>query len=321
MKKLQFILSTLFLLTFVGKISLFAQDDVCVCCSYSSLQYATDYENIFPHEIIKSKKIKQVIVYTAGHPSADSTKKLFPQYIEMKFKFNSNGYVTSRIHYYLGRPNHEYEFERNALGQITKQTFCYVDSLERKVPLPILTQITDFTYDKNHRLIEQKNRNNKGEIVPENKATYSIYEYDANGNLIKETNQLYFESLSKSTTDKSTTTYTYSNDSLTCVTKVNEKKILAPSMTDTITYDKNGKMLSDKKYFTKQTEVVFDNKYTYDDHGKLMLFEIKTGSLGGSECPDKGTFTDHYFYRADGLVEKIVNSYGVYSCAMEFEYL
>jgi hypothetical protein len=317
MKKGKFILLAVLFFILSGRIPVAGQNDVCVCASYSSLQYITDHENIFPPGKIKSEKIKQVVIYTTGHSSADSTTPLFQKYIDLKFNFDSDGYVSSRTHFYLGRSNHIYEFERNALKQITKQSMTYLDSLEQKTSF-MPPQVVDYVYDKNNRLILVKNRDFKGNIMPDKKATYQKYEYDKNGRLTKSTMQLYFEYVPNSTSIR-TTSYKYSKDGLTRITKTIDKSIKKFPSIDTTTYNHSGKTLSIRTYHTSVPTVMYYQKYNYDVNGNLT--SVETGPGGGSECPDKGKYTDHYFYSANGLVEKVINRYEIYSCVMNYEYL
>jgi hypothetical protein len=166
MKQMKIILLLVFIISAVN--SAFSQKEVCACASYSSLQYEINYENIFPHDTIRKEKITQVIIYTTGNSSENPSTPLFTKYIESKFHFDKNGYVSCRIQYRAGRPNEIYEFERNEAGQVTKQTFTYLDSLGQKY-LGFPPQITDYSYDNNNNLVLEKQRDVKGQIVDEKK--------------------------------------------------------------------------------------------------------------------------------------------------------
>lgn len=317
MKKGLFILLAALFFTLTAKIPLSGQNEVCGCASYSSLQYRKDYETIFPPDKMKSEKISQLIVYTTGHSSADSTVPLFQKYTELKFNFDHDGYVSSRTHYFLGRLNHIYEFERNALKQITKETMTYLDSLGQKIyTMPV--QIIDYTYDKNNKLILAKYRDFKGNIVPDQKAIYMKYEYDKKGRLHKLRTHMYFEYVPNNTFQR-TTTYKYSKDGLTCITETIDKSIKKFPVIDTTKYNDSGKILSIKTFHTPIDTVMYYQMYSYDVKGNLTT--VETGPGGGGECPDKGKYTDHYFYSANGLIEKVINSYEGYSCEMHYEYL
>lgn len=316
MKRLLILFATLFFIL-GGKLSLKSQNEVCDCASYSSLQYVKDYESIFPPAKIKKEKINQLFVYTTGHSSTDSTGPLFQKYTELKFNFDNDGCVSSRTHYYLGRLNHIYEFERNALKQITKATMTYLDSLGQKIyTMPV--QIIDYTYDKNSKLILVKYRDFKGNIVPDQKAIYMKYEYDKKGRLNKLKTHMYFEYVPNSTSQR-TTSYKYSKDGLTCITKTVDKSIKKFPVIDTTKYNDSGKILSIKTFYTPIDSVMYYQMYSYDVKGNLTT--VETGPGGPSECPDKGKYTDHYFYSTNGLIETVVNSYEGYSCEMHYEYL
>jgi hypothetical protein len=316
-QKNSFLLSLLFLI-FSGSTAV-AQKEICACASYSSLQFQTDYEDIFPHELIKSKNIKQAIIYTTGHSSNSPNNQLFSKYTELKFNFDNEGYVASRISYYLGSANHIDEFERNLAGRVTKQTFTYLDSLEQKINgFPV--NVIDFTYDKNGRLILRKNRDSKGNILDNAKASYTQYEYDTNDKLISETTQFYYE-YSIAYNSRDITRYTYANDNRLRIAKTTGGSYGKSVLIDSVIYNKENKLSSDKTYYSGSALSTFEKTYTYGREGKLITFSMKTAQQGGSECPGGGNYTDHYFYTSDGFVERITNSFGIYTCEMKFEYL
>lgn len=85
------------LILVISPIKLIGQEDICDCCSYSSLQYQQDYGEIFDPSLIKSNHIKEVIVYT--NPKNPFNSKDANKYREIKFKFNINGLVMSKTLY------------------------------------------------------------------------------------------------------------------------------------------------------------------------------------------------------------------------------
>ena len=160
----------------ISPIKLMGQDNICDCCSYSSLQYQQDYEEIFNPSIIKSNGIKEVMVYTGPKKSSDSIEII--KYREIKFKFNRNGRVISKTWYNrMGKPHSTYDLKRNKAGKIYKQIFNYIDSLEQKSS-SFGQEIIDFKYDSKNRLVKIKERGSKGQILADNKSMYTTIRYD-----------------------------------------------------------------------------------------------------------------------------------------------
>lgn len=314
----RYTLIILTILAYGAKAQVIEETDICACCSYNSLQYKQDYDDLFPPELMKAKKIKQVLVSTTAmnrqEPKQANTiyvkKPITPEYKEIKFNFNEKGIVLSKLWYNrMGKPHSIVRFTYDVKGNKTKETFCYVDSLEKDF-LPLAYEITDFTYNSTGRLITRKERNYKGEIMPDNKACYTKYEYDNAGKLILETRQFYYEgspvSINKTTTK-------YSENSLTAVSKMySDDKLIS---TYNKTYDNKWKLLSEKNL-----EYKFIKNYEYDSSNRLVKYESKAPVGTADECPEAGNFVDQYYYNTEGLLEKIVHSYGKYSCEMRFEY-
>jgi hypothetical protein len=317
MKTGKTILLKIFLFIVIGNTYAFSQIEVCSCASYSSLRFKTDYEDIFPHELIKSEKIKQAIIYTTGHSSIDSSQQLFSRYIELKLNFDNNGYVLSRIDYWHGFPHQIYEFERNTSGQIIKQTQTFLDSLEQKTDY-VASKIIDYTYDKKNRLVLEKNRDYTGKVVKGEKTNYKKYEYTTDDKLLRKTRHSYDRY--DHTYSSDTFSYTYSNDNLSCVTSTGTS-LKNAFIIDTLTYNKAGKLLLKRTFYSENTFGTYEESYTYSIEGKLLTYNTKMDARGGSECPGGGNYTDHYFYTSDGFVERITNSFGIYTCEMKFEYL
>src|SRR5437870_4275440 len=98
--KRYFLLVTLFLF----QLASFGQDSdysICDCCSYTMFQYENDYDNVFPPVQIKSNGIKEVTIYTISKQNQNlkdsSFKTIDPEYKEMIFRFNSDGYVLTQM--------------------------------------------------------------------------------------------------------------------------------------------------------------------------------------------------------------------------------
>ena len=76
-----------FLLILIPK-TISSQENICDCCSYSSLQYQQDYDEIFNPSLMKSYGFKEVMVKTESKSALDSIYS--NKYREMKFKFNDD---------------------------------------------------------------------------------------------------------------------------------------------------------------------------------------------------------------------------------------
>jgi hypothetical protein len=299
------ILTTLLAL---GAFCLQGQNNNCECCSYSSLQYRKNYEDILSPSLIKSKEINEVVVFT----HADST------YREMKFKFDQKGQVISRTWYNRkGKPHSIYEYERDGIGKIIRQTFTYLDSLERKSVDFLSPEIIDFTYDQKSRLLKSKERDEKGNKVDDAKANFTSYDYDNKGKIVKETRQ-YFYYLNEPETSKYVTHFTYNDNDLKGETKTYENDRLF--ITSKIVYNKNWKPLREDDYNNLLNEVASMTTYKYDALNRLVACDTKAGNGSGSECPDAGTYSEKYFYNTDGLLGEIIHTYGIVKCTMTFEY-
>ena len=163
MNKIKYII--IILIVGITPIKLLGQENVCDCCSYSSLKNQQDYNEIFDPILIKSEKIKEVLVFTKVKSISDTMQ--IKKYREIKFKFNKDGLVILKTHYNrMGKPHSIYELKRNRYGKIVQQIFNYADSLEQKSSLSS-PEIIDFTYDTRKRLLKIKERDYKGKILPE----------------------------------------------------------------------------------------------------------------------------------------------------------
>ena len=311
-------------------INLFAQDNqnMCECCSYGSLQYVEDYETVFPKKLIASKKIKEVIIYTTGHnrikkddlKNANTIviqKPLTSEYKELKFKFNDDGLVISRTEYILGRPHMKYDFERNNPGLIVKETAYYIDSTEQISTYELGKDIKDYKYDAKGRLIQKKERDYNGTIVPDAQASFMQFEYDVKNRMVKRIRQIYID-FEGSTTHRNITTYRFDNMNYSASYKMNDDGELFA--TGKMTYTKDWKILSDKSYNNKLKKNSFDIEYEYMEDGRISLFKITAGEGAGSECPDGGSYTDEYIYNDEGLLDGILHHYNNYTCEMRFVY-
>ena len=282
------------------------------CCSHSSLKLGDEYESIFPRLAIKKKGITEVTVYTS---LSDSAQQSNTRHKEIKFKFDQKGQVIARVHYSAnGQPYSMYEFERNGSGKVFRLTFSYLDSAEQKSTEPASPEITDYFYNLKDRLIKTKKRNAKGQVMPDIMSDFTKYEYDNTGRIKKTTSQYYY-GVNGPATSSRIVIYTYKDIAGESQTIIDGKLFL----TTRIQYAKGWKPLAEKGYQDKSTDIFFENKYEYDQTGKLKRYETNA-TTAASECPDKGTFTDIYSYNGEGLVTIINHSYEDKKCELIFEY-
>lgn len=291
------------------------QNDVCECCAYNSLKFKNDFTGILPSDLIQKAKVQTVMVYTE---SIDQSSKASAKYREMKLQIDNQGQVISKTEYNRkGKPHSIYEFERNTKGQAIKQTFTYLDSLEQKSTGFSASEVIDYTYDTQNRLVKSKERDFTGNSVVDEKSNYSKFQYDAKGRLIEETRQYYYED-SGSETAVYKTTFTYFGDKLKGESKTYENKQLF--LTTKVTYNKSWKPIKEEEYKNLMNRPASTTNYKYDLRGRLVYYDTNAGGGSGSECPDGGTFTETYEYDNKGLLSRITHSFGESKCVMTFDY-
>ncbi len=304
----------------------FSQSNFCDCCTYHSLQYKqNEYEEIFPPEIIKKNLLKELLVTVSPKKEDTSLQKVQSSvvkfkvsltYPEIKFIFNNQGYVTSVFWYNrMGKPHSLYKFERNASGKIIKETFYYLDSLERPIR-NFGEEIKILIYDKSN-LVKIKKLEN-GKELPDTKSEYVQYAYDLNNRIINETVHLYFEGSGES---YNSITTKFSTDSLISNGKIEhrsgEKRSLAYSYLLKTVYDKNWKPLEEKWFDAKTGKLHEYFLYKYDQAGKLISYTV---NAKGGECPETNGYVDLYTYASSGLIEMIKHSFDGKTCKLTFTY-
>lgn len=290
------------------------QDNICDCCSYSSLQYQQDYEDIFKPSIIKSKGIKEVMVYTKPKISSDSSETT--KYREIKFKFNRNGLVISKTLYNrMGKPHSKYNLKRNKAGKIYQQIFYYIDSLEQKSSF-FDQEIIDFKYDNKNRLIKIKERGSKGQILADNKSKYSTIKYDSQDRIISIKRYMYWDYDNKSSV--SVTDYNFSDDSFNATYKtIRDGKL---SLSGEKKYNKNWKETIDKTFNKTLKSIAFEEHFEYDSNNRLLKYQSISGHGSASECPEGGNYMDKYKYDDNGFLITIHHTFEKNTCEMTFEY-
>jgi hypothetical protein len=303
----------------VVSLTTFGQYTICDCCTYSSLQYEENFENIFSPETIKKNNITQLIIYTTSRQSSknpkDTTYKIIDkEYTEMILKFDSNGFVETQILFNrLGKYHSSYEFTRDNGNRILTKTFHYLDSLGGKVK-DMGVEKSVYSYSSGH-LKQVKKLGENGQIEPDNKSTYTSYEYDAKGRIVVEVRQTYY--------DPSTPIYYYQtkiryNDATnSSIAITNDKKRLFSTVINN--YRPDMKLLSQKSYYGLNKKLSYEKVLAYTATGQLQYFQTKS-SGGGSECPDGGNLDDNYFYSPINLISNIRHHYKNTICEMRFVY-
>lgn len=315
----------LIILTFLiglGTTTALAQDRKCDCCTYSSLEFRQDFEEIMPPKTIKKKGIKEVVIHILGQEieggksaSKQTLESSFEEEFEaMVLQFGSSGLVSSKTDYNSeGKADRTWVFKRNEAKKISKQTFNYLDSLGRPTTF-FPPEIIDFIYDSKGRLIKRKERDSDGEILPDKTAHFSNYEYDEKGRITKEIRQYYYDGSEPSIY---TTSFKYFGDSTsTYKTDINGELFISGKAK----YNKSGRLLAKEEFNNLVGKKSNEEFWQYDSQGRILVFETKSGAGSVSECPDGGTYKDEYLYGISGLVDEIIHSYGNYTCIIKFDY-
>lgn len=286
----------------------FGQEDKCECASYNSLQFRNDFEQLFPPSTIKQANLKEVIVTMNGDSS----------YREMKYIFNNNGLVISRTWYNRrGIPHSIYEYYRDSNGLIVKQTFSYIDSLERKYENSS-PEIIDFEYDSDGRLIKKKERGYRGVIPMDDESSFTTYRYDDKGRKTMENRQYYFEGSIDNKLTQYITNWKYDDSNYVAISETRQRNELIWS-TET-TYNSNWKPIIEMQINNSVDKHAWQTTYQYNKKKQVIWFSTKSGDGSVSECPEGGTYTESYSYNDSGLVQSVEHIYGETTCKMVFQY-
>lgn len=306
MKKI--IISVLFYLI---TINTFAQDLICECCTYSSLQYEETFENKIIPEVIKKNNIKVLTIYNTSKEilktSKDTTYKIVnKEYEEMILKFNSSGYVIEQIS--KGYLN---EFQRDDKNKILSKTSYYLDSLGNKDKF--INNKWSYIY-LNGLLKQKKELDNNQKIQPDNISTFESYEYDKNGRILKKTDNTFIDD-SQSFYYQTITKYNDVAKSSISITR-DKKSVFSTSNTK---YDSNQKPLDIKYYDGRNNKILEQKQYSYNKNGQLIKLIVKNFGLA-TECPDNGSYSDTYSYSSLNLIDKIKHQFEKTICELRFEY-
>jgi len=297
-----------------------SQSDFCECCSYPSLQFKyTEYQTIFPPEIIRKNKFKELMVYSSGRRRDDTvksnkikiSKNLIEEHREIKFYFNEKGYVSYMTHYNRqGKPHSTYKFDRDSSGKLIKLTFAYIDSLEKLIS-DMGLRTTVYTYS-NNKLIKEKELGMYGEDLPDERSKFIRYKYTKEGRLVEEFAYSYYDEKYKA---KYVASIEYSNNgSNVTKTITNNNKAW---MTEYENYSGN-KITESKSIDTKTKKIIRYALWKYDGDDFLKYYWVKVGSAG--ECPENNGYIDYYFYNDQKLIDRITHNFNDYTCEMTFHY-
>ncbi len=304
---------SLFVILLTTSYNLFAQDSMCACCMYGSFEYQQEYAEQFNPKLIKSKKIKKVLIYTHAQSADDTIES--KKYRELKFQFDRNGRVAVKIVYNRkGKPHSSYTYKRNRYGNKYQETFRYIDSLE-KVITRSSPKIIDYTYDRKNRLIKIKERDYKGKVIADAKSKFSTIAYDKKHRIIKVISyRNHHEEPSVGIT-----TYTFSDATLSATYQSESNRILNAS--GIITYTKDWKPTLEKMYNERLKKDSFTIYSEYDTSGRLLKKQVTTRPDYISECPENGNYIDLYTYDENGFLASIRHTYNNITCEMIFEYI
>ena len=213
--------------------------------------------------------------------------------------YYNDGLVSKQMHY-NGNTRVETSYKYNSSKNITEITTKYPDSPREKV------LIKEYLYNEKGeytKIIESTYM--KPGVYDEEYENYTkdvrtvIYEYDPNGNLIKET-KAYREYITDS--EWSVKKETFSSDDLSTY-KYDENNNLIEKYVSTIDttysyeYDSKGRMVYSKEVNTNGT---YETKYSYNDDGLLLTdHRMRDG---------KDVSTNEYFYDCYGNLLKITDT-------------
>lgn len=302
------IISVLFYLI---ALNTYAQDLICECCTYSSLQYEEAFENKIIPEVIKKNNIKVLTIYNTSKEilktSKDTTYKIVnKEYKEMILKFNSSGYVIEQIS--KGYLN---EFKRDDKNKILSKTSYYLDSLGNKDKF--INNKWSYIY-LNGLLKQKKELDINQKMQPDNISTFESYEYDKNGRILKKTDNTFIDE-SQSIYYQTITKYNDIAKSSISITR-DKKSVFSTSNTK---YDSNQKPSDIKYYDGRNNKILEQKQYSYNKNGQLIKLTVKNFGIV-TECPDNGSYSDTYSYSSLNLIDKIKHQFAKTICELRFEY-
>ena len=302
--------------------STFAQYRVCECASSFSPLAAADFESFFDPSLIKSKRITEVKIYiTSGQKNnknkSDTAIKVIDQkYIEEIFTFNREGYAIHNNTFYFSKPTYYYSFNRDMKNNIMQHVSQFFDSTG-KISAHSKPEITDYSFDGYGNIVKRKKRNFNGTVLPDEKSEYMITEYNNQGWKMKETTH-YYGDWEESSHHFTITYYTYTNKGKTETAKTyDDKKLFLRTITN---YDDMGAPLTISSFNYFMNKPAYKMVFKYDSLGRLIKYVQSSGVGGGSECADRGNFSNEFKYNSDGLLIEQRHQFANTLCILQFEY-
>ncbi len=307
---------TLILATFI-KVAV-GQYTICDCCS-ASLYYKSEFDDsLFNPLVIKANRINELTIFTTSQKMTIKGKDtsysvVDKEYKELIYRFNSQGLMEKKIVFNrLGQFHSVYDYSRDAFGRITKVVFHYLDSLG--IPDEnFLVETEDYYYTGSY-LSKTKKRDDKQNILPDEKASYESYEYDKKGRVTKASYYTYYDW----TKPKDFYRATSYNDTLNrSVTKTFDNKKL---FTTKNTFFNKFNKPTVSKFYDKSNKLLQEEHYTYDSTNRIIKYIQKSYPGMGTECPDGGNFTNIYSYNSMTLLDTIRHRFKSTQCLLRFEY-
>lgn len=309
------------ILFFTWSFSTLAQNRTCECAPLFSSLPAADFESFFDPSLIKSKRITEVKIYiTSGQKSNknknDTSVRVTGQkFIKELFTFNRDGYAFHSRTFYLGIQNHYYSFNRDAKNNIIQYVSQSFDSTG-KISADSKPDITDYTLDGYGNIVKRKNRDFNGTILPDEKSEYTITEYNNQGWKKTETTHYYLEGQTPPH-HFIITHFTYTNKGNTETAKTYDEKKL--SLTTTTNYNDMGAPLTISSFNYFMNKPAYKKVFKYDSLGRLIKYVQSSGG-DGSECPNKGNFSNEFTYNSEGLLVEQRHTFANTLCILQFEY-
>ncbi|HEY6159680.1 MAG TPA: hypothetical protein VI112_00615, partial [Bacteroidia bacterium] len=271
-----------------------------------------EYEKLFPPVVIHSGNINTATVYTLVKKNGDA-KISIPEYTEVVFLFDKDGYVKRRIEFFGGKVNCSYDYGRDSLHRITKETFNYVDSAWKSLA-GFPSVIKDYSYNEKGLLEKIKQEGPKGEILADDRTMTDLFQYDEKGRQTYERYFMYYEGKEPNSHEVKTKFFDPQPHSGT-ITLENGK----PRSYTEISYSEWGKPLSSVRSEYASDTKQLEEWWTYDDKLRILKY-TSISHTKSSECPEKETFNEEYVYASNGLLSLVKHSFALGSCEMRVEY-
>jgi hypothetical protein len=277
-----------------------------------------EYEKLFPPGIIRTGRITRATVITVVKKDADGKNpspavKPLLEYTEVVFLFDRDGFVERRIEYYGGKVSSAYDYGRDSIHRIVKETFSYVDSAWKSIAGFVKT-VKDYTYDEKGNLVKIKQEGANGEILPDDRTMAETYQYDEQNRQTYWRNFTYYEGKEPGSHEVKTL-FSGKAPRSTAVSFENGKQRTLVRTS----YNNSGLPLTATTLDYWSEEKQLEETWQYDAMGRILKY-TSSSIHTYSECPEKETFNEDYFYNVSGLLSKIRHSFVLGSCEMRVVY-